>query len=345
MAVTIVDIAREVGKSYQTVSLALNGSKKIKPSTRESVLTAAKRMGYHPSFAGKSLSRGRTMVLRAIIADLSYPFNAQWVLALQTCCRNRGYDLAISNYNYDAELEYRQYERVLTRDCDGVIGEITDFNPLLGIFKRMEEFGIPAVIFGETPGSEQVNVDILEPAIRLLPQIEYLAALGHREIVYAAGGHTPHLTEYVCNLFKSRMAALGLPFSPERNICALPGRTQSLAAAGYACGQSICNDYPHATAIAAENDAVAFGVIRAFKERGRRVPEDISVIGQDNIWLGEYAETSLTTYDLDLPLLAQTAVDLLLDPSRPRQSVTRMVSGRLIVRESTAAPKKIVPIK
>lgn len=332
-SVTIYEVAKASGKSFPTVSRALNNNPRISLKTRLLVKEVADKLGYHPSFAGRCLSRGHTMMLRCVMADLYNPFNAACVSELQRAAKQRGYGILVSVYNYDLEMQRSQYEQVLGRDCDGVIGQVTDFAELPDTFRSMQEAGIPAVIIGDTPNADQVAVGIVETA-KFLPQVEYLASLGHREIVYLVAGHSEHVTDYVTELFRQRMKEAGLPFDPARNLCIDKTPRASMPEAGYLCGLRLRREFPKATAVVVVNDAVACGVLRALEEDGFPVPEQLSVIGQDNIWSGKYSKPSLTTFDLDIPAMANAAVDLLLDPEILHSTKRVKVPGRFIARES-----------
>ncbi len=338
MAVTIIDIAREVGKSYPTVSRALNNHPRISQETRKLVQDAAKKLGYHPSYAGRSLSRRKTMVIRCIIADLSNPFNAEFALAVRSCCSKRGYDLIITDYGYDPKVESHQYECVLGGDCDGVIGQVTEFSHLDRIFRQINANKLPAVILGGAPGIEKFTVGTVASDVGMR-QVDYLYERGHREIVLAVGGHTEDVTRYICNMFRDKCAELGLSFDFSRNVCAEVGRVDSLPDSGYRCGKRIASEHPQATAVVAVNDIVALGIMRALREAKLRIPEDISLIGQDNIWPGRFSDPALTTYDLNTSELAEAAVNLVLDKELKQHSKKVFIPGTLVVRESVGAPR------
>jgi len=338
MPVTIHDIAKLTGKSYPTVSRALNNHPKISVKTRDQIKAAAKLLGYRPSFAGTSLQCGKTKTINVIIPNLRNPFYAKMIDEAQRHCRLYGYAININVYNFDPKMEYQYFDRVLNRTCDGVICQPTSFRHTGELFNQMWEFNIPCVSIGVPQGAENVNVDMVD--IDFSPsRVAYLASLGHRNIVYAISGHDKFQIDICSQGFQKEMAAAGLPFSPEKNLCAIYGYSHDLADCGYCCGQKLFKEYPQATAVVAVNDAVACGIIRAAVEAGIDIPGDVSIIGQDNIWPGLYTPVQLSTYDLNLEDAVKKCFELMFDSPRPRSPIVTKVKGSLVIRASTGPVK------
>jgi len=338
MTVTIHDIAKATGKSYPTVSRALNNHPKISEKTKLLIKETAARLGYRPSFAGIALQRGKTMTFNVVVPTLQNPFYAKLVSEVQRRCRQNGYDVNINEYDYNPTMEYRYFDRVLNRTCDGVIAMPSSFHHTAELFNRMWEFDIPCVSIGVPAGAEKVKIDMVDIDMKSPSRVEYLASLGHKNILYAIGGHAEFQTDICCRSFQREMEHVGLPFDPAKNLCVIHGYVSDLAGCGYNCGKQIFQQFPDVTAIVAVNDTFACGIIRAAMEEKVRIPLDVSIIGQDNIWPGLYTPVTLTTYDLNLEDAMNQCFKLLFQ-SRNRAPIAVKVKAQLIIRESTGPAK------
>jgi LacI family transcriptional regulator len=334
MAVTIRDVARATGVSISTVSRALAAPEQVAAATRHRVQEAARSMGYRPNRAARSLITGRTGSIGLVVPDLENPFFGSICKGVQARARAAGYAVFVADTDEDPLLE-AEVVRSLTKQVDGVIlcsargsdatvAALAAEAPMILVNRRLD--GIPSITFDNGGGLRAV--------------MGHLVALGHRRIAYAAGPATSwsdHERSHAFRSYASTTAGLELielgKFPP-----VFSGGTQA-ADLAIASG---------ATAIVAFNDLVAVGLIDRLRNRGLRVPDDISVTGFDNVPVSTLVWPNLTTVDFPRIQMGRVSVDMLLDvvlggsaDIRPNQEipvslVVRQSSG--VVTPASAAP-------
>lgn len=294
---TIYDVAREAGVATSTVSRALSRPDRVNAATRERILGVAERLGYQTNPLARALPSGHTQTLALFVADITNPHFFGIIRGAEQQARAAGRTLILGDTEESPELEAHNVRRLgpavdgfviaASRMSDKEIKELSAQHRLALVNRQVS--GVPSVIVDHADGSRQI--------------IEHLASLGHRSVVYLAGPRRSWLAA-------QRWRALGLgarrfgmsatrlgPFPP----AVLGGAAAADAALG--CG---------ATAAVAHNDLIAIGMLRRFAERGVRVPEDISVVGYDDIFGADFCSPPLTTLGGPFEETGRVAVDLLL---------------------------------
>ncbi len=321
---TIYDVAREAGVATSTVSRALSNPDRVNARTREHIVEVAERLGYSTNPLARALPSGRTQTLALFVADITNPHFFGIIRGAEQQARAAGCTLIVGDTEESPELESRNIERLgrsvdgfviaASRMTDKAIKQLATHHRLTLVSRQVS--GVPSAIVDHVDGTRQI--------------IEHLASLGHRSVVYLAGPRRSWLAtqrwravEPVARRFGMSAARLG-PFPP-----AVHG---GAAAADAAIGSG-------ATAAIAYNDLLAIGMLRRFAERGVRVPEDISVVGYDDIFGADFCSPPLTTLAGPFAEAGRVAVDLLLsmrDPVRnhpPRRDV--VLPSHLAIRGST----------
>lgn len=326
---TLDDVAKAAGMSRAQVSRALRGDPGVRPETRERIDAIAAHLNYRPNLAARSLVSSRSSIVGLIIGDPNNPFHIQLAQAVDRRLVAAGFDGIASLRSVDDNGARQEVERLLSLRAAGVI--------LLGPAHHPKVIGeiadkLPCVFIGSKrvahPGVISIAVDD-DSGVRLA--MEHLYALGHRRIAHLAGGREPSSKERA-NAYSHFMREAGL----EPTL--IHGKHN--AAFGREGVDVLFAGKTPPTAIFASNDFIALGVLDRLKGMGLSVPNDVSVVGFDDIPDAANTLFSLTTLRQDTETQAQAAVDSLramLAGTPPRKRRIDMAVN-LIVRDSTAAP-------
>lgn len=333
-SVTIRDVAKLAGVGVGTVSRVLNNHPSVSPSAREAVETAIAQLEFTPSPSARRLQSGKTYTIAAIVPFFTLPSFVERLQGVVAALEDTPYDVVI--YNVETVERRDHYLKTLPRRqrFDGLL--IVSLPLSDREAAPLSHSGLPTVLIdSRQPVFRRVVIDDVCGG-RLAT--EHLISLGHERIGYVsdqlgspfgfvAGKH--RLEGY-----RQALSAAGLPIRPDYHAAAVwhgvPEARQ--AAAG------LLRLSPRPTAIFASSDVQAIGVIQAARDAGLRVPEDLSIIGYDDIYLAEFLH--LTTIHQPLFTSGVEGVSLLLDeiqqPGRPLAAVSLDV--RLVLRQTTAPP-------
>lgn len=333
--VTLQDVADHAGVSRQTVSRVINNDPRVADETRQRVQAAIEALGYRPNEAARSLARGRANVIGIVVpytADylFSDPHLLQFIAGVDDEANKRDYSLLLSTGR--ARNDLSAYERVArTGFVDGVIVVETVLTAQgLDILK---EQGLPCVVLGYGVRNADiycVHADDLGGA-RL--GTLHLLSLGHRRIGVISGPeHTVIAVEDRLRGIERTLREHGITLEPSLVVYG-----DFTSRSGYKGARELMKRPEPPTAIFALNDRMAIGAIRYLKEAGYRVPDDVSVIGFDNIPLAESFEPPLTTISQPTLQMGQQAARLLFDLMKGYEPITRalVLPAELIVRHST----------
>lgn len=324
MPVTARDVARVAGVSVSTVSRALAKPDSVSQATRDKVLETARGMGYRPNLAARGLITGRTGNIALIVPDLENPFFSAVAKGVQSKARTAGYAVIIADSDEDPSQE-AELVRSLAKQVDGVL-LCSPRSPDSVIAQLAQECTVVLVNrrCGDIPTVAIDNLDGVRQAVM------HLRALGHRTIAYVGGPSTSWSNRQRIDALQAVAAE-----HPELEVIDL-GSFQPYISGGIAASDLVIAS--GATAVLAYNDLVAFGILKRLRQRGVRIPEDISVVGVDNIPMSTLTTPALTSVGIPLVNCGRAGVDMLLslvrDPSvRPVHH--HDLSFRLVVREST----------
>lgn len=323
---SLADVAKLAGVSAQTVSRVANGSDAVRQKTRERVLAAMDELGYRPSFAARSLRAGRyRSVGLAMSGNLSATGRRNQFEGVTTAASN--HDYAVTLLHLADSSDYGEASRrMATLPVDGAILSLSVTPDDFDDFEASP--GLPVVIIGDreqphcpTVGSDQVACS------RAI--VEHLVSHGHREIRFVAGPR-----ESLSNRGRLEGWRRGMERHGLRTVEPLVG--DWTADSGYELGAQLARDGA-CTAVYASNDAMAVGVILALRDRGVRVPEDVSVVGVDDSYRGMLPRLDLTTYRFDDARVGAVAFDLATrPPAAGGEQPHVLVSGALVERGSVA---------
>jgi DNA-binding LacI/PurR family transcriptional regulator len=325
----IFDVARAAGVSHQTVSRVLNHDATVGEQLRERVRAAIEQLDYRPSAAARALARRRTRTIGLLVVGLPFHGPASIANGVNAAARGSGWDVAIAATDgIDAADVQEAADALLRQDVRAVV--VVAPGPPAGAALADLAARLPVVTSVDVvPGGAVVPLDDEAGAVLA---VEHLAELGHREVLHLAGPEGWTDADRRIAGWRAASARLGLR-TPEL----LRGDWSS--AGGHALGLRIA-DQGAPTAIFSANDQTALGVLAAFRERGVRVPEDVSVVGYDDIPESAYFSPALTTLRPDFAALGHrmlARVEHLLADDAPEAEAPLL--PRLVVRASTSAPR------
>ncbi|MQY07879.1 LacI family DNA-binding transcriptional regulator [Actinomadura macrotermitis] len=328
----MADVARVAGVSPQTVSRTLAGHPNVLEETRAKVLAAVEQLGYRKNNAARVLSSGRSRTIGVVTLQTGFFSRAAVMYGIESAAREAGY--SVSNAT-TASLDTSAIEDALSRLVEQGVEGVVLAVPLIHVSRRIEQLtrSMPTVAIdgSRTSATEVVAVDQAQAA-RLATR--HLLELGHETVWHVAGpGQWLDAASRVQG-WRDTLEEAGRAVPPELEGDWTP-------ASGYRSGL-ILRQIPDVTAVFVASDEMAFGVIRALHEAGRRVPDDISVVGVDDIALAEYCSPSLTTVAQPFPEIGAMAVSHLMRHLADRDAVPEptSVEPALIVRASTAPVRR-----
>ena len=327
--VTIKDVAKVVGVSYSTVSRALSGSPEISEETRTRIVEVCKQMNYTPNTVARAMVKKNTMLLGLILTDINNPFMSELASYVDRQAHEHGYNILLSNSFKDKDREREIFELMLGHRVDGIIlcpSGPESSETLTELTKR-----VPTVFFGENlreiPES-YISVDNFRGGEM---GTEYLYSLGHRDILYFGKRRNSTTHQLRADGYEHACKTLGLTprfFNNTFNSTSIRN--------GYLMAKQLFAAKPDYTAIFASTDTNALGIMQAAEEAGIRMPEDISLLGFDNIRDAGLPRIDLTTVEQPMQLLSSVAMDCLFQKIQNEQSgySHRILYPNLVERKS-----------
>ncbi len=322
---TIYDVAAAAGVATSTVSRAFSSPTRVNAKTRERVLAVAAELGYQPNPHARALLSGRHHTVAMVVSDITNPHYFELIRGAEMRARASEYTLVLVNAEESPRIEYDQIQRLVSsvdgfvlaasRLPDENLRQIAAQRPVVLMSRELS--GLASVVLDHEQGCRQI--------------VEHLASLGHRELTYLAGPANSWMANTRWSALRTAAEDLGLaarrigPFTPKVS--------QGGAAADGALNAGT-------SAIVAHNDLLAIGVVQRLAQRSVRVPDDVSVVGFDDIFAATLCTPTLTTLGGAHADVGRSAVDILLgavgparaqDPPPPRV----VLPTELVLREST----------
>jgi LacI family transcriptional regulator len=330
--VTLSEVARIAGVSLSTASKAINGRGDVAASTRKRVLDAADQVGFTPNQLARSLLVGRTGTVGLLTSDLEGRFVIPVLMGAEDAFGAGQVNVFLCDARGDHIREQHHLKALLNRRVDGIIvvGRQTDPRPSLG-----QELPVP-VVYAYAPSEDPADLSLTpdnEAGGRLA--VEHLLACGRTRIAHISGDPAYAAAQDRIRGVRQALAAAGLELRGEVMVSEWSERWGRDAAA------VLLAQHPDVDAIACGSDQIARGVLDTLRDLGRRVPEDVAVIGYDN-WevLSTNARPELTSIDANLQHLGREAARRLfsaMDSDQPRPSGVECLPVRLVIRGSTIA--------
>lgn len=330
MAFRMKDIAERTGVSVTTVSHVINNTRPVAPETRRRVLDAVRGLKYVRDAHARRLACGSSDFFGMVISDIANPFFPEIIKSFETAAVARGFDLLLSATNYDRERTRAAVRNMVENKVRGVA--VMTSHLAAEIAEELTAHQMPVVFFDDGPVRAYMSKIRVEYSIGCQQAVEHLIALGHRDFAFISG--PPHRRS--STIYQNAvLAALGR----HGRECAGIAESDLTVEGGAAAARELLRRGGLCTAILCQNDLSAIGALQALREEHRRVPEDMSVIGSDDIYFARVATPPLTTINLhrdELGKLAFEALEQILSTKRHRGKEI-VVKTQLVVRQSTGA--------
>ncbi|MBN1119473.1 MAG: LacI family DNA-binding transcriptional regulator [Anaerolineae bacterium] len=339
--ITMRDVAEQAGVSKSTVSHVLNDTRFVTEETRQRVLDAIEALGYHPSQIARSLAADHTNTVGLLISDIGSPFYPPVIKGVEEVALAHDYTVFFSNISYDLDRIVRSIHTMIDRRIDGAIAMSTRFSSEMA--SELLDAQIPTVVLDWDDEAMQayrdrVGVLSFDFGSGIKQATRHLVDLGHRRFAHISGPLDVWTSHRRRDAFIDALAEFGIPAD---QVMIVEGNLQ--IEGGRAALRQLAESDQPPTAIFAANDLTALGVLWEARKLGLRVPEDISLVGLDNIPLVEQTTPALTTVALPIYDIGQAAMTMLLeiircnDDNQPGECMmSQTIPTRLIVRESTA---------
>lgn len=327
---TIKDVAVKAGVSFTTVSHVLNETRPVNQDTRARVLAAVQELGYSPSAVARSLKTRATMILGALVPNVVNPYFAELTRGMEDHCRAQGYSLFLCNCDDEQERQTRYLQTLMERRVDGLL--LASSSDHDAFPQGWSQFGMPMVVVDRQISelsADWVGVDHEEGA-RLA--VAHLINLGHRSIACIAGPVHLEVSQARIKGWRAALAQAGLSADAQ----ALQVGDFSVQSGYQAASDILQRVQP--SAVFASNDMMAIGVLRAARERGLAVPEQLSVVGFDGIEASLYTTPALSTVGYPIRKLGEQAAAMLIARiQQPHVAPQELVlTPQLVARESSA---------
>jgi LacI family transcriptional regulator/LacI family repressor for deo operon, udp, cdd, tsx, nupC, and nupG len=335
-SVTIGDVAGRAGVSKATVSAVINDKGTVRDSTRDRVVDAIQALNYRARSVGELAQVGNRRSLGLLIKEVDNPYYSEIVAGIRAYGLERGYAVVVASSEGDAKSEREHTEMLRRQGVAGllvtpVMSSETDLSHLFELHRR----NFPFVLLERIQGLQASIVDV-ENVEGSRAAVDFLIQQGHKRIVHFAGPpysmHTKERIDGVRHAF-SRSALM----FPDDAVVAAGAHLVD----GYRLGLEYFRDRTgpdRPTAVTCYNDLLAFGLIRALRELGLRVPEDVSVVGFDNLSLIPYSGIPLTTVNVPKVQMGQQATEMLIRRIESKESLPperHMLLAELVVRGTT----------
>jgi len=331
----INDVAKSAGVSTATVSRVLSNAAVVAPATRRRVLAAVERLGYAPNSTAKNLRMLRTRRLLVTVPDISRPLFSLILQGIEETAHREGYAVLLGDTQYDQGREERYAQMLAAKEADGLIFLGRKLSKGVEVLIKSIASGPAPVVnaLGFVPqlGIPSVQIDNRAAAVEAM---DHLYRLGHRHVGIVTGPALSYVSDQRLRGARERAKKE----HAERHLIVIDGDFS--VDSGVVAGERLLHRKQPPTAIFCLNDEMAMGVIHTARRRKMRIPDDLSVVGVDDIRYARYTDPPLTTVAQPMRQMGEIAVRVLLDLLSGRVAATEQVTlpHTLVVRASTAPP-------
>jgi DNA-binding LacI/PurR family transcriptional regulator len=343
--ITIRDIAKATGLSTATVSMVLNkAGRRIPPVTQRLVQDTAHKLGYFPNLQARSLRSNRTHSIGVLVFDITDPYCGLVIRGIENSLESSGYMSVLADLQNNPNRLHRCLQMLMGRRVEGIIAIANPVQLGTELSSALEQFKIPAVVIGSQPEVTQYSSVIVNNTAGTRYAVEHLYELGHRHIAVIKGPKAMSDTAPRWNGIRTYARAKGVPINLSL-VVEIQG-TNSSYEEGYELTKRLMQTGKRFTGLIAFDDLTAFAAIGALSSAGRRVPEDCSVIGFDDIPGAAFYNPPLTTICQNLEEQGMMSAEIMqrqLSPKnkRSRNKTHEQIEPHLVIRQSTAsAPKQ-----
>ncbi len=333
--IDIRDVAKRAQVSIATVSRALNKVPTVDETLAKRVWKAAKDLNYFPNTQARALVSGRSRIFGLLVSDITNPFFPELMKGFEEIAVANGYEILIGSTNYEPERMVSCIRRMLERNVDGVAA--MTFGIETPLLDELTSRDIPLVLIDAGPDSPLCSALVIDYAGGIRQGVQHLAALGHRNIGFISGPLKQRSAELRKSAFLDSLQEVGI--APREEWLLEGDHTLD---GGVAAMEQLLKSGTLPTGVMCSNDMTAIGALRSLTRAGLKVPDDLSVIGFDDIHLAEFVYPPLTTVQMSRTELAHAAFKALRahaeKPFQKPAPKTLCISTRLVVRQSTGFP-------
>lgn len=333
---TMRDVAERAGVSVTTVSHVLNNTRPVSDRLRRRVLAAMAEMEYQPNRLARSLRRGDTYTLGMIVPDINNPFFSELARGVEDTGFAGGYSVILCNADFEEEKEQHYVNVLVEKQVDGLllVAAGLSLEHIQGLLERK----VPLVLVDREVAGMEIDTVLVDNRQGAWLGVCHLLEQGHRRIGYIGGPAGLSTSEERLAGYRQALADAGL--APDQQLLAA-GNFQHDG--GYHAARELLAAENPPTALFAANDLMAIGAVRAALQRGYTIPDNLSLVGFDDVPLARYTNPPLTTVAQPIYEMGVVATELLLKrlrrPGRPAER--RMLQPELRLRHSTSAPAAV----
>ena len=300
-------MARRARVSTATVSRVLNNTGPVKSSTRARVLKAIEAFKYSPNLHARSLAGGQSRSIGVIVSNIDNPFFLDVYRAVETRAHDAGYEVIMAHTDYTSERLVSSIRLMIGRRVAGLAAIVSEMDSAL--IAELSAQRIPVVFYDVgTPRRNITNIRV-DYASGMSKLTSYLYSLGHRRLGFLAH----HATLGPVN---ERQKSVVAAARRHRGVQVATAADADTLEGGRRAARALLDAHPRVTAVVCVNDLMAVGAMRELRTRGRRVPEDVSVTGFDNITLAQFCQPALTTVHIPSDTIGETVCDFLMNPGK-----------------------------
>ncbi len=335
--ITIEEVAKKAGVSKGTISAVINGKNTVKPETRDHILDVMKELNFRPKGVARNLKNGmRDKSIGIIIKDLSYPFYTAIANGAREYAKSKGYSVIVASSENDHEYEKKLSHLFSTKDIKGtIIAPIVEGASEIEHLFKLKMINYPFVLLEDVKGI-QANVVAIDNIRAIKKAVKYLMESGHTKIVHFAGPPSSSHTQERIEGFRHAFSESPLVFNKSMIVSIGSDHEESYRKTLEYFKHKNRKEYP--TAIVCFNDMQALAVMLALKELSIKIPEDISIIGNDDIFYAKIYPVPLTTIRAPQQEIGRTAAEILIRniESQKFLQIERVVlETEFVVRESS----------
>ena len=329
-------IARAANVSIATVSRTINHVPTVNPKIAKRVWEVIDELDYFPNTQARALVSGRSKLFGLIVSEITNPFFPELIQGFEDIAVEHGYEILVSSTNYDPKRMSHCIRRMIERKVEGVA--VMTFGIEEPLLDQLAKRNVPLVFIDVGPDRPGISLLKVDYHHGIRQGVQHLAALGHRNIAFVSGPMKLHSAQSRKAAFTTSLNECGIPSNPAWMI-----EGDHTLEGGIAAMEQLLDTKPRPTAVMCSNDMTAIGVLHKLYRAGLRVPDDLSVIGFDDIHIAEVTIPPLTTVQMSRFELARSAFNALRAHVEDSETSARKreynIQTDLIVRESTGFPR------
>jgi LacI family transcriptional regulator len=329
MSLTIKDIANHANVSVSTVSRVLNGKPDVKPETQRKIAEVIEEFGFSPSTVARGLVLRHSHVIGFVVPDIMNPSFPELARGIVAQAKTHGYSVMFFDTNHDSNMEKQSVRLLRSRQVDGIILSFDQANK--DELERLKAERFPVVQIYRKSASSAISTIAIDNVGSGYNATRYLLELGHRRIGHISTGSTTQSGHERLDGYSAALKEAGISFDED-----LVRFGENSVASGAACMEAFLKMADRPSAIFACHDVMAVGAYEAIYNAGLRIPEDVSVVGHDNLEMSRIVRPKLTTVDTRKDQLGRAGVDLLMEEMKATgpQNKEIVFPTELIVRGS-----------